>query len=455
MALVSARYKQLYLANLQQEINNIARTENAVAMKLSGNTVPEEPQDTRSIEQKFADSERLRVELRSKLMTITDGKQAGLIMNKLQDPGDLVFALQVFPTIAEIAKQKFNLGIPEPSFMDIFERLHIQQVNNSGVAGQLEEFFPGITFNPQAQEEQNEEDEEAEEEAKDMRPFLPSGPRRAPIMRQPVAPTSESDLEGIPRSPRPSRPRKSQPRETESSDIGLKTPEEKRIEKNRKQRERYHKKKEKERNEPAQPAQITQEKEGKDPDLGYFSSIGFGLSGFKMKGKGLGVAKKQPPKIEGKVEKPASYVPFGRFVINKHKLNEGTLMIRTPRGGAISKLPTERISDGLSKIVRTISQGNIPSFDDMSQLSESEKRHIHNIVSHSHIERVSVPKPDLSKDEQDLHRFQVLKGEIGAGQSSQAVIKELKLLIIRLLSAGKLPKRQASECLVELASIGL
>ena len=151
----------------------------------------------------------------------------------------------------------------------------------------------------------------------------------------------------------------------------------------------------------------------------------------------------------------ASYVPFGRFVINKHKLNDGTLMIRTPRGGAISKLPTERISDGLSKIVQTISQGNIPSFDDMSQLSESEKRHIHNIVSHSHIERVSVPKPDLSKDEQDLHRFQVLKGEIGAGNSGKEAIKELKLLIIRLLSAGKLPKRQASEALVELASIGL
>ena len=237
--------------------------------------------------------------------------------------------------------------------------------------------------------------------------------------------------------------------------MGLKNPitsEEKRLERNRKARERYHNKKEKERN---VPAQVTQEKEGKDPDLDYFSSIGFGLSGFKMKGKGLGVTKKQPPKIEGKVEKPPSYVPFGRFVINKHKLNEGTLMVRTPRGGAISKLPTERISDGLSKIVQTISQGNIPSFDDMSQLSESEKRHIHNIVSHSHIERVSVPKPDLSKDEQDLHRFQVLKGEIGAGQSSKEAIKELKLLIIRLLSAGKLPKRQASEVLVELASIGL
>ena len=66
-----------------------------------------------------------------------------------------------------------------------------------------------------------------------------------------------------------------------------------------------------------------------------------------------------------------------------------------------------------------------------------------------------MPKPDLSKDEQDLHRFQVLKGEVNAGNSSKEAIKELKHLIIRLLSAGKLPKRQASEALVELASLGL
>ena len=93
-----------------------------------------------------------------------------------------------------------------------------------------------------------------------------------------------------------------------------------------------------------------------------------------MRGRGLTIPyKKQPPKIDGKVEKPASYVPFGRFVINKHKLNDGMLMLRTPKGGAISKLPTERISDNLTKIVQTISQGNIPSFDDMSKLGESEK----------------------------------------------------------------------------------
>ena len=82
MALLSVRFKQLYLANLQQDINNVNRTENAVAMKLSGNTVPEQPQDTRSVSQKYADYERNKIDLRSKLLSITDGEQAGLIIDE-------------------------------------------------------------------------------------------------------------------------------------------------------------------------------------------------------------------------------------------------------------------------------------------------------------------------------------------------------------------------------------
>ena len=62
----------------------------------------------------------------------------------------------------------------------------------------------------------------------------------------------------------------------------------------------------------------------------------------KMAGTGL---KRTPPKCEGKVEKPASYMPFGRFIVNKFRLKDGHLMLRTPSGGAILKLPSQRISN--------------------------------------------------------------------------------------------------------------
>ena len=104
MALLSARFKQLYLANLQQDINNVNRTENAVAMKLSGNTVPEQPQDTRSVTQKYEDYQKNKIDLRSKLLSITDGEQAGLIIDQLEEDRLLVFALENFSELADISR---------------------------------------------------------------------------------------------------------------------------------------------------------------------------------------------------------------------------------------------------------------------------------------------------------------------------------------------------------------
>ena len=141
MALLSARFKQIYLANLQQDINNVNRTENAVAMKLSGNTVPEQPQDTRSVSQKYADYERNKIDLRSKLLSITDGEQAGLIIDQLEDDRLLVFALENFSELADISRKKFPLGIQEPNFIALVERLSDQFDLNNSVSGQLEELF--------------------------------------------------------------------------------------------------------------------------------------------------------------------------------------------------------------------------------------------------------------------------------------------------------------------------
>ena len=62
MSLGVAGYREFYLASLQAEINNINRTYNAVQTNLSGNTVPETPPDMRSVEEKYADLERMKID---------------------------------------------------------------------------------------------------------------------------------------------------------------------------------------------------------------------------------------------------------------------------------------------------------------------------------------------------------------------------------------------------------
>jgi len=60
----------------------------------------------------------------------------------------------------------------------------------------------------------------------------------------------------------------------------------------------------------------------------------------------------------------------------------------------------------------------------------------------------------LDKEQQDNHRFEVLKGEINAGNDNKEMIKEFKLLLLKFIHKNKLPRRQAQEILIDLVALG-
>jgi hypothetical protein len=67
-----------------------------------------------------------------------------------------------------------------------------------------------------------------------------------------------------------------------------------------------------------------------------------------MKGKGL-----KHQQSTGLL-KASSYLQFGRYTINIHKLNDDILMMKTPKAGAIPHLPTTKISSSLCHILKTL-----------------------------------------------------------------------------------------------------
>jgi hypothetical protein len=53
-----------------------------------------------------------------------------------------------------------------------------------------------------------------------------------------------------------------------------------------------------------------------------------------------------------------------------------------------------------------------------------------------------------------VNRFEILKGEICAGNNSNELVKEFKKIIMTLSNEGMLPKGQAREILMDLVSLG-
>jgi len=153
--------------------------------------------------------------------------------------------------------------------------------------------------------------------------------------------------------------------------------------------------------------------------------------------------------------KDKSYIPFGKYVIHKHKLTGGILQVRTVKGGAIPKLPTLGISPSLGKIIKKMVGGGLPTYDEMSSLNEDEKNTLYKVFKLSNIDKVDMlPSPDKTKEEQEMNRFQILKGQIQAGNDSAELIKEFKCMLMRFISGGKIPRGQGMDIVCELMSLG-
>jgi hypothetical protein len=155
------------------------------------------------------------------------------------------------------------------------------------------------------------------------------------------------------------------------------------------------------------------------------------------------------------VKAEPAYVSFGKHLINKHRLlKDDVLMLRTMKGGAITAVPTQRISRGLSKVLKTIIGGGAPDFDSLSVLSDNDKEVLYNISKTSRISH-SVPNPNKTVQEQEDTRFELLKGQIASGQDNKDAVKEFKLLLIKMMNQKRIPKGQGIDILTEMAAMGL
>jgi len=156
------------------------------------------------------------------------------------------------------------------------------------------------------------------------------------------------------------------------------------------------------------------------------------------------------------IDESPRYIKFGKFFINTHKLKgTGMLTLRRQGGGNISEFPSTRVSTNLSDIVFKMVGGGVPTYQELSKLSEPEKAYLHKITTKANIvDKFSIPAPDKDRQEKDIHDFEVMKGEILAGNDSKELIKKFKLHLIKLSKNGTLPKQEVQEIMEELIQLG-
>ena len=172
-------------------------------------------------------------------------------------------------------------------------------------------------------------------------------------------------------------------------------------------------------------------------------------TGSGIKGKGL-VKRKTPAERSNGYEKPKPYRQFGRYLVHAPKLEEGILMIKTPAGAKIKDLPSQHITPELKKVLRVMAKGEQPSFAHCQGLGVEDQSKLHHIIRHS---QFGMELPDRDEDK-EINQFEILKGEIEAGNDNKELIKKFKGMLIRFTREGRIPRREANQVLEELLHLG-
>ena len=135
---------------------------------------------------------------------------------------------------------------------------------------------------------------------------------------------------------------------------------------------------------------------------------------------------------------------------------DNTVSIRTGKGMNITGLPSTKINPRIVSIIRKIIGGALPSFDEMSKLTEPEKEYLHKISKKSNIlEKVNIPTPSKDKEEKDFNEFEILRGEIMAGNDNKDMVRKFKGFLLKFSKTGQLPKQQVNEILQDMLDMNL
>jgi len=135
-------YREMYISSLMLDISNMAKTLNASRGIVSTGSSGAPPVDGRTITEKYADLDALKVMIRGQLKEITDGQNAQDIVYELTS-NELEFLVGILPFVITDLKPKFQLGVPAEVFIPYLRKLMRKTIETKGVEYGLQEAAGG------------------------------------------------------------------------------------------------------------------------------------------------------------------------------------------------------------------------------------------------------------------------------------------------------------------------
>ncbi len=178
----------------------------------------------------------------------------------------------------------------------------------------------------------------------------------------------------------------------------------------------------------------------RDPNIATNSSGG----GLKHRAKNA-----RKPIVRGR----GLYYPVGEgHYIDMNKLDKGYVNIKNSKFKQIGK--QEQVGGNLASAVKTVLKGKNPKVDDVEPLDDSERGYLNKLGKLTGEGNFHVPLKNKTAEEKEIHQFEVMKGEIIAGNDNKEMIADFKRLLLKLMKNHRINKKEGSDILIELAALG-
>ena len=149
------------------------------------------------------------------------------------------------------------------------------------------------------------------------------------------------------------------------------------------------------------------------------------------------------------------FLPFGRYQLDLKQLKGGKLQFRSKKGFPIKGLENRRLSSPMKKIIDDFISGESVNPKDIDTLKDDEKDYLSQMAEKVGInDRLKIPSPTLSKIQSDINKFNVMRGMLIAGNDNENMIKEFKVLLLKLSTTGHISKTEANEIFTILLQLG-
>lgn len=155
---------------------------------------------------------------------------------------------------------------------------------------------------------------------------------------------------------------------------------------------------------------------------------------------------------------PVKYFTFGKIKFNKQKfLKKNQIVIRTLNEHPIPGSPTMTISKELKKFLLEIIQDGKPDYSMLKNLSQVDIANLSNLLDKSKLTDqlgLGIWRDSLEMEtDKEVDRFELLRGEVLAGNDSPELLKELRLMIVKFINVGKLRKQEGTDLLYTIACL--